>query len=180
MTNFTQDQNNKNNKKPATTEPPNDSETQKLRSEIQSLQEKCKEYLDGWKRAKADYINREREIERDKSIWMEFITLDFILKILPIAESLEMAMKHKDKNEEFLKGVEQIKKQFDDLLKGLGIGKIKTIGEKFNPEFHEAVGRQQTTDNKQQTTTGEIIVEEVSAGYMMNGKAIKPAKVIVK
>lgn len=146
-------------------------EIEKLKKEIEETKNQSKEHLDGWKRAKADYINREREIEKDKSIWMEFVTLDLLFKFLPIAESLEAAIKHKDKNEDFLKGIEQIKKQFDSLFQSMGIERIKTVGEKFNPEFHEVVGK---------TGEGEEITEEVSAGYKMGGKIIKVAKIIIK
>lgn len=158
------------NKKPATTEPQNNSESQK-NSEIQRLQEKCKEYLRGWQRVKADYINREREIERQRSEWIEFSNLEFILRLLPIYENLNQSLNHQSDNKDFVKGIEQIKKQFDEFLKSLGVEKIKTVGEKFNPDFHEAVEKQ--GDNSE-------IVEEVSPGYKINRKVIKVAKVIIK
>lgn len=146
-------------------------EVENLKKKIEELEQKNKEYLTGWQRVKADYINREREIERQRSEWLEFANVSLILEILPIYEHFNQALKHKNKNEDFVKGIEQIKKQFDEFFKKLGIEKIKTIGEKFNPEFHEAVEKK-----------GEegIIIEEVSPGYKMNGKVIKVAKVVVK
>lgn len=215
----------KKDKKPATTEEQNkteaqndketqkNSEIQRLHSEIQGLQEKCKEYLEGWKRAKADYINREREIERQRSEWLEFANVNLILEILPIYESFEQLLKYQNKkpantetqNDEEtqkesqglgvplqrdseiqgLQELEQIKKQFDDFFKKLGVEKIKTIGEKFNPDFHEAVERESTNSKEQRANSKEqiannIITKEVSPGYTMNGKVIKVAKVIVK
>ncbi len=154
------------------------SEVKELKAKIEELQKKCKEYLAGWQRAKADYINREREIERERSEWIKFANLNLILEILPIYENFSQALKHKDNNQDFIEGLEQIKKQFDDLFKKLGVEKIKTIGEKFDPEFHEVVERE-TTNSKEQTTDN-IITKEVSPGYTMNGKVIKVAKVIVK
>jgi len=157
-------------------------EIDSLKKELEEEKKKSKEYLAGWQRAKADYINQEREIERQRSEWLEFANTTLILEILPIYEHFIRALEHKDKSEDFIKGLEQIKKQFEDLFKKLGVEKIKTIGEKFNPEFHEVVARQQPTNDKQQiaTDTDGIIVEEVSPGYKINGKVIKVAKVVIK
>ncbi len=147
-------------------------EINQLKKEIEELKKQNKEYLDGWKRAKADYINREREIEKEKSEWIEFATKDLVLKILPIYENLNKSLEYQETQKEALiEGLKQIKKQFDEFLKDLGIEKIKTLGEKFNPELHEAVEKRGESDE---------IVEEVSTGYKMNGKVIKVAKVIVK
>jgi len=148
-----------------------DKQIKTLQEELEKTKQQAKEYLEGWQRAKADYINRERELEKDKSLWMEFMALDLLIKLLPISESLEGAMRHKDKKEEFVKGIEQIQKQFEDLIKKLGVERIKTIGEKFNPELHEAIEKK-GEDGK--------IIEEVNPGYKMGGKVIKVAKVVIK
>ncbi len=146
-------------------------EIEGLRKELQEEKEKAKKYLKGWQRAKADYINREREIERQRREWVEFSNLSLVLEILFIYENLNKSLEHKNSNEEFIKGIEQIKKQFDDFLKNLGVEKIKTVGEKFNPEFHEVIEKR---------GEGGEIVEEIQAGYLMHGRVIKPAKVIIK
>ncbi len=162
-------------------------EIENLKKEIEEEKKKSKQYLAGWQRAKADYINREKEIERERSEWIEFANLELILKILPIYENFERLLEHYKKpaitepqndlevqkfsESHWLQGLEQTQKQFEDLLKGFGLEKIKTIGEKFNSEFHEAVEKR---------GEGNEIVEEISAGYKMNGKVIKVAKVIIK
>jgi molecular chaperone GrpE len=148
-----------------------DQEIKQLEKDLEEVKKQAQEYLAGWQRAKADYINREREIEKDKSLWMEFMALDLLMRVLPISESLEAAMKHKDKKDEFIKGVEQIQMQLEDLIKRLGVERIKTIGEKFDPELHEVVEKK---------GEGTEIIEEVSPGYKMGGKVVKPAKVIIK
>ncbi len=210
-----------NNKKLATTEPQNDSESQNSTSDLQRLQEKveeleskAQEYLNGWKRAKADYLNREREIEREKIDWVKFANLELILNLLPILDSFEASIKQpatteaqniataeSQKNSEsqrlqatsesqnrpsasqrsqgseiqrlqgWVKGILKVKEQLEDFLKSQGVEKIKTIGEKFNPELHEAVGKR---------GEGGEIIEEVQSGYLMHGQTIRPAKVIIK
>lgn len=154
-------------------------EIEELKKQIEELTKQNKEYLSGWQRAKADYINREREIEREKSEWLEFANVNLILEILPIYEHLNQALEFKDKNENFIQGLKQIKKQFDDFFKKLGVEKIKTVGEKFNPDLHEVVEKQELTDNNQPPVEN-IIIKEISPGYKMNGKVIKVAKVVVR
>jgi len=165
-------------------------EIESLKKEIEEERKKSKEYLAGWQRIKADYLNREREIEKERSEWIEFANLEFILKILPIYENLNKSLEHKVDpsisfeagNENFIKGLEQIKKQFDEVLKILGVEKIKTIGEKFNPEFHEVVEKKSLSSEalaKKESGEG-IIIEEVSPGYLMNNRVIKVAKVVIK
>ncbi|MCX7779116.1 MAG: nucleotide exchange factor GrpE [Patescibacteria group bacterium] len=145
-------------------------EVEYLKKEIEELRKQNKEYLNGWQRAKADYLNREREIERERNEWFEFANLNLILEILPIYEHFNQALEHQNKNEDFIKGLEQIKKQFEDLFKKLGVEKIKTVGEKFNPEFHEVVEKRDD---------GDEIIEEISPGYTINNKVIKVAKVAI-
>lgn len=146
-------------------------EIEALRKEIEEIKKQNKEYLDGWKRAKADYINRERQIEQERSEWLQYATENLVSRIIPIYETFNKSLEHRLDNDNFIRGLEQIKKQFDDFLEDFGVEKIKTIGEKFNPEFHEAVEKK---------GEGDEIIEEVSPGYKMNGKVIKVAKVIIK
>lgn len=149
-------------------------EIKKLKQKLKQAEQQAQEYLNGWKRAKADYINKEREIEKDKLNWVKFANLELILKLLPVLDSFDQSLSQIPdnlKSDSWVKGVIQIKNQFDNLLKDQGIGKIKTIGEKFNPEFHEVVEKK--GDNNE-------IIEEIQSGYIMHEKVIRPAKVIIK
>jgi len=146
----------------------------KLQEELEAAKKLAEEHLNGWKRAKADYLNREKEIEKDKIVWIKFANLELILNLLPILDSFEQSAKNLPenlKNDEWAKGILKIKEQFENFLKAQGVEKIKTLGEKFNPELHEAV--------EKKGDKGEII-EEIQAGYTMHGKVIRPAKVIIK
>ena len=148
---------------------------EEIEKDLAAAKAQAEEYLAGWKRAKADLINFQKEQEKKQKDIIEFASASFILEILPIYESLKQALLHTDKgSEDLATGIRQIKKQFDDLLKRLGIEEIKTIGEKFNPDFHEAVGKRKEEDKEE-----GIILEEVKTGFLINGKVLEPAKVIV-
>ncbi|MFA6422192.1 MAG: nucleotide exchange factor GrpE [Candidatus Buchananbacteria bacterium] len=154
-----------------------DAELEKLKQDFEELKTQNQEYLSGWQRALADYSNFQREMEKRQKDMIEYANAATVLDILPIYNNLKLALRHaKDdqKENDFIKGIEQIKKQFMDLLKGFKVEEIKTIGEKFDPNFHEAVECAEVEG----CATG-IIYDEVSSGYMMNEKVIEPAKVKV-
>jgi len=149
-------------------------EIEKLKKQLKEQKKQTQEYLAGWQRAKADYINQEKEIEREKIDWVKFTNLDLILKILPTLDAFDYSLKHipiELKNNKWVEGTEQIKKQLDSFLKAHNVEKIKTTNQKFNPDLHEAVEKQ---GEKNQ------IIKEIQVGYLLNGKVIRTAKVIIK
>ncbi len=144
---------------------------------LNEYKKKAEEYLNGWKRAKADYLNFKKEEERRKSEFVKFANLSLILELLPLRENFKKAFNHLPKELEendWVIGIKHIKNQLDELFKKFHIEEIKTVGEKFNPERHEAVGKEKR-DNLEEDT----IIKEVETGYLMEGKVIKPAKVII-
>ncbi len=159
-----------------------------LQKELTEAKKKAEEYLNGWKRAKADYINREKEIEKEKKDWQKFANLSVIFQLLPILdnfkrafkvyEELQLNLEREDLREmkAWVEGVKQIKNQLENLFKALKIEEIKTVGEKFDPFLHESVGVQEENDSNEKS---EIIVKEIEPGYKLHGRVIRPAKVIV-
>lgn len=148
-----------------------------LQKELELLKKKNEEYLNGWKRAKADYINFKRETEKRQAEIIQFASAAIILEVLQIYNHFKMALKHLPKDhqdQEWAKGLVQIKKQYIDFFRQVGIEEIKTVGEKFNPEFHEAVSYEPKEGFKT-----DIIFEEVKPGYKLHDKVIEPAKVKV-
>ena len=148
-----------------------------LNEKIQLLEKRVEEYLNGWKRAKADYINLKKEIGANQKTVIEFALAASVAKFLPVFDNLDTALKHLPQNlkdSEWTQGIGNIKKQFEGILQELGIEKIKTVGEKFNPEFHEAV-----IEEKKDGVEPGVIFEEIKAGYMLGGKTFIAAKVKV-
>jgi len=147
------------------------------KGELEIVKQKAQEYLDGWKRARADYLNFKKESESRQKEVIQFANAALIAELIPVFDHFKLACCHvpKDKKDaEWVKGFFHIKKQFEDFLKNLGIEEIKTVGEIFNPEFHEAVSHEE----KEEFET-DIIFEEVKPGYTLQGKLLSPAKVKV-
>ena len=153
-------------------------EIEELNKKLEECQKKREEYLAGWQRARADFLNyKKEEMERIGEI-LKYGNLDLILKILPILDNFEIAEKKLSeslKNDESVKGVLQLKNQILDFLKKEEVEEIKIkLGEKFDPNFQEAVGEVEKADCEAGT-----IVEETQKGYILNGRVIRPVKVKV-
>src|SRR3989338_8497303 len=140
---------------------------------------KAEEYLNGWKRAKADYINLKRDTDRDKMEIIEFANALFIGELLPIIDNFTKALDEanksaRDEKKDWLTGFGHIAKSFQDILAKRGITKIDALGKLFDPNFHEAVGHE-----KEEGKKAGVIIREVEAGYLLRDKVLRPAKVVV-
>lgn len=146
---------------------------QKLQKDLQEAKTKCEEYLNGWKRERADFINYKKdEMERIGQL-AKYANEEIILKIIPILDNIYLAESHVPaelKNHKWIDGFTHIKKQLSDFLSKEGIEPIKTLGEKFDPNTMEAV---EEVEGKEKG----IVIEEVQRGYTMYGKVIKVSRV---
>src|SRR3989338_10174264 len=152
-----------------------------VQKDLDELKTKCEEYLNGWKRERADFLNYKKdEMERISQL-VKYANEELILKIIPILDNFYLAEKHIPENNEFKDGFAQIKKQLYDLLSKEGIEAIKTIGEKFDPNTMEAIEEVNLvkSDLTKSDEEKDVVVEEVQHGYTMHGKVIRPAKVRV-
>jgi len=146
---------------------------------IDMLRQQADQYKAAWQRANADYQNLCKEVETKRSELLVWSERQILEEFVPVFDNFKKAFKSKngswDKDQEnWAKGIEYIMKQFESILKNHRVEEIKTVGESFNPEFHEAVGEV----NKEGAQDGTI-VEEIDAGYFMKGKILKAAKVII-
>ena len=144
-----------------------------LKLEIENLRKKSDEYLNGWKRAKADYLNLKKEMEAQNKEIKEWMSKIFLLPLLSVIDGLQKAFTEIPKNlqnEPWVKGIEGIKKQFEDYLKSQGVEAMAVKEAKFDPAKHEAV---------ESIGGGESgkIVEELQKGYIINGEILRPARV---
>jgi len=152
-----------------------------MEKEIEKIKKERDEYLDGWKRAKADFLNYKKEEEERIQATIDFSRRCLLVKILPILDNLARAEKEIPEGErenKVYKGFLQIVSQWQEFLKSEGIEEIETVGKPFNPELHEAVGEVDLSTGSGQGESG-VVAEEVEKGYIMNGALIRPAKVKV-
>ena len=135
----------------------------KLKDKLKQSQKEKEEYLAGWQRARADLVNfRRRQEESIKNLNLQNKAA-LIKDMLPLLDTLSQAAT--DKN------IALILKQLLNILQSQGLKEIKALGEKFNPQLHEAVER---IKSKEQPDT---IVAEVQKGYLVDNQVLRAAKV---
>jgi molecular chaperone GrpE len=153
-------------KKPA--KKPGGTETQELKDQIDAITNQLK-------RSQADFVNFKRRIEDERDDFAKYASVQVLEHILPLYDQLENALKHMPKelqNNSWAEGIVQLTSVMWKTLESMGISRIKTVGEAYQPELHEAVlvGPGKKID---------VILEEFEAGYMFKDKVIRPAKVKV-
>lgn len=149
----------------------------KLKQQLRQCKKEKEEYLDGWQRSKADFINARKEEEKKREELIKYSDSVIINDILPVLDSFDLAFKFgngsssKNSSDKTNKGFVLIESQLHTALKQHGLEVIKCVGHQFNPELHEAV---EEIESKEKDG---IIVEEIVKGYTLHDKVIRAAKV---
>jgi molecular chaperone GrpE len=149
-------------------------ESEDLPKALAEEKAKSEANLAGWQRTQADFVNYKRHAEEDKVEITRTANASLILDILPVLDDYARAMTSvpADLAElEWVKGIKMIDRKLRDILEKRGISVIQAQGQEFDPRFHEAV------------TYGKgkryMVIQQVEAGYKLQDKVIRPAKVIV-
>jgi molecular chaperone GrpE len=144
---------------------------------INDLADRIDELTEALQRERADALNQRRRHDEQYTSLKNVVKAQVMRELLPAIDNLERALKHVPKDLEgndYVKGVEGTVKQFDKVLGDLGVTKIKTVGEVFDPVLHEAVAMEEGDG------TVEVICEELQPGYVVDGEVIRHAMVKVK
>lgn len=143
---------------------------------IKDLEKQIAELTDALQRERADAMNVRRRAEEERVGLGSFYKATVVRELLPVIDNFERALKHLPKELEgndYIKGVQGIAKQFEDVLSKLGVERIKTVGEPFDPKLHEAVSHEEGDGP-------ELVSEELQAGYKIGDEIIRHSMVRVK
>jgi molecular chaperone GrpE len=144
---------------------------------IAELESRIEEYRQRLLRAQADFDNYRRRTQREKEETAKYASMDLITRLLPVLDNFERAVvasKDSGDFESLAKGVDMIYRQLFQLLEQEGLKPMETVGQPFNPEFHEAVMRVESDEHEEGT-----VVEELQRGYILKDRVIRPAMVKV-
>jgi len=144
---------------------------------IRELEQKIAELTEALQRERADAENLRRRTDQEKARLGEFYKAMVVQELLPALDNLERAFKHtpKDlKDHDYVKGLKGVLKQFEQSFAQLGVKRIKTVGEVFDPRLHEAVHMEEGSG------TVEVVCEELQPGYLLGDEVIRHAMVKVK
>ena len=142
----------------------------KIKHELEVCRSEKDEYLSGWQRAKADYINYKKDEEKRVEDFVKFSGLAIFKEMLGVADSLGHATMHSGDE-----GVRNTYTQLTGFLEKFEVKKIDTTDQLFDPARHEAVAEEIVTDE----ALNNKIIEELQAGYMIHDRVLRPARVKV-
>ena len=146
------------------------SAVKRLKEELKICKKEKEEYLAGWQRSRADFINARKEEEDKRSEFARLKEEKVLRDLLEVADSFDASLAFKTE------GVPEMYKQFFDVLRRYGVVAIETsVGKPFDPLYHEAIGQTETDI----LSEDETVKEELQKGYRINGRVLRPAKVKV-
>jgi molecular chaperone GrpE len=148
-----------------------------LRNELEEIRSKSEEYLDGWQRARAEFANYRKRIEREREQVHQAAAGSILRRFLDVVDDMERALKNRPAGEEcvsWVNGLELIYRKMLNILEAEGVQRMEAQGEFFDPNMHEAISHEENPDYE----SGQII-EVVQSGYTLGDRVLRPAMVRV-
>ncbi len=142
--------------------------------ESESLKNQLQEAQAGWLRERADFTNFRRRMENEKSQIWSMAAGENIKKFLPVLDDLERALANRPADDAWAGGVELVVRKFQSILESEGVKRMEALGQPFDPNLHEAIGQEETT----QFESG-MVCEVLQNGYMQGDRVLRPALVKV-
>lgn len=146
-------------------------------AEVKRLQDLADDYQGRALRAQADFDNFRRRTQKEKEELAQYATSKLVTELLSVLDNFERALVTTPTNPEseaFAKGVNMIFRQLDGVLKSEGLTAMETVGQPFNPEYHQAIMQVESEEYEE-----GIVTEEVQKGYLLKDKILRPAMVKV-
>lgn len=143
----------------------------KMREELSACRQEKQEYMDGWQRAKADYVNLLRRNEEAAKAAESSGKIQAVETLLPAFDALKRAKDHGEVPVGFM----AIAKQLETAFATLGLEEVGNVGEKFDPAYHDALGQ----DEVESAEKDDMITTILEKGWRVGDVVIRPAKVRV-
>ncbi|MFN3741859.1 MAG: nucleotide exchange factor GrpE [Anaerolineales bacterium] len=152
-------------------------ELENLKQKLSEAEARAAEYLDGWQRTQAEFINFRKRLERDRQAEYLAMKAEMIKKFLPVLDDLERALQNPPQENEleaWVQGVELIVRKMQAILTAEGVERIEAEGQMFDPNLHEAVSHE-AVDGRE----SGVVIGVVQQGYRLGERVIRPALVRV-
>ncbi len=144
--------------------------------ELAAARAEAAQYLDDLKRLKAEFENYRKRMVKEQTAMVARASDAVIERLLPILDNFELALLAADRTKDYasmVKGVEMVYGELIELLQKEGLDRIDALGERFDPERHDAVMRADGPGDE------IVVVEEMRPGYAIAGRVVRPAMVKV-
>ena len=148
-----------------------------LKAEVEELDREKGQFREALQRSQADFVNYKRRTEEEREEQQKYSSSRLILKLLPVLDDFNLALEHTPEAEaeaSWLEGIKLIHRKLASFLESEQVTRIEAEGREFDPLEHEALAYQESNDHQD----GQIL-SVVRDGYMLHGKVIRPALVIL-
>jgi molecular chaperone GrpE len=142
-----------------------------LADELEAARRERDEYLDALRRLKAEFENSRKRQERERTRMLSMASESLVQELLPVLDNLDRAL---EAGGDIREGVQVTRDQLAEVLAGEGLLPVASDGQPFDPNVHDAVMGQPSEEHEEGT-----IIQTFQRGYLLNGKPIRPAKVVV-
>ncbi len=143
-------------------------------AEVERLKAERDQLLDRLARLQAEFENARKRAERERAEYRDYATGSVVEQFLPVLDNFELALKATGSAQQLRSGVSLIVKQMEEILEKMQVKVVPTVGEEFDPRFHEALGTVERDDLPDQH-----VAEEVRRGYKIRERLLRPALVRV-
>lgn len=144
---------------------------------VAEAEARAAEYLEGWQRARAEFANARKRMERDRAEARRNATVEVVGRLLPILDDFERALDTVPEEiaaNNWFEGVALVHRKLRSILDSVDIERIEAVGQPFDPNFHEAVLQEESDEHE-----SGIVIKELQRGYRLNDRVIRPAMVVV-
>jgi len=150
--------------------------TASLEGKVAELEAALAEGRDRHLRLAADFDNYKKRMRQEQLETMQHASADLIGRLLPVLDDLRNVLEHQPEgiDESWVKGLELSVRKLEEALGAHGLQPIDSVGERFDPKVHEAVGHEESTEHPEDT-----VVSELRRGYRVRDRVVRPALVKV-
>lgn len=151
----------------------------KMRADLKVCKKEREEYLIGWQKERADFVNYKKQEDDRKTNFSESMRERILTRFLTVIDSFNMAFQNKDLwekvDENWRKGIEYIYAQLNTIFEEYGVKEIGEVGESFDPSIHQSI-EMISTDKKEDNHKVAVVIQK---GYKLGERVIRPTRVNV-
>jgi molecular chaperone GrpE len=145
-----------------------------LREELAKAEKKAEESWETLVRLQAEMANQRKRTEKQVSDAHKFAIKSFVEQLLPVIDSLEMGLQAEGDLDSIREGMDLTLKQFESLMEKQNLQAVDPLGEKFDPDLHQAMAMQPSDEYED-----GLVAAVMQKGYTLNGRLVRPAMVMV-
>lgn len=148
-----------------------------VEEQLADTQAKAAEYLEGWQRARAEFANAKKRMDRDRIESYRNATVDVVGKLLPVIDDFNRALENVPagiSDDNWFEGINLVHRKLNGILERVNIEPIEALGQPFDPNFHEAIMKEPSDEYD-----SDVVIRELQIGYKLDSRVIRPSLVVV-